>query len=360
MRLDRLKIQGFRNLDSIDLSFDSSTNVHAFVGENGQGKTNLLESIYLCALSKSFRSHKNQDLIGFKKDYYSVVCHLGNLSLEVIGTNFPPQKTLKVNGLKKRAIDFMGHFKAIFFSPDDLAYMAFAPRMRRRYLDVLLSQLHADYLLDLSHYESARRQRNSLLKLIRDEKASVEELSYWDKQLATFGLKILEKRKLILNDLESLAQIHYQAISKRDDHLALIYSTEIKKMDHLEGYLSALSTSYHTDIASGNTQLGPHRDDLSFFLNDVDMRIFASRGEWRSLVLSLKFAEIELLTQENDALPILLLDDVFSELDASRQRYLFDKIGDIQTFVTTTHSSFFEGMLAKPQFFSVEGGMVLG
>jgi len=359
MHLSRLKVDGFRNLVGVDLSFDSSASTHVFVGPNGQGKTNLLESIYLCSLSKSFRSHKNQDLIAFNKDYYTVKCSMDDLELEVIGTRKPSRKVLKVNGLKKTALDFVGQFKTVFFSPDDLALMAFAPRMRRRYLDVLLSQIYPDYLHALSDYESARRQRNYLLKAIRHEGAQLDQLLYWDQQLARLGLKIFKARQAVMKDLEPLAQKHYQAISQQNVALHLSYFSELTGDTDEADYLERIQTLYPSDIAFGKTQLGPHRDDLLFLLNAIDMRLFASRGEWRSLLLSLNFAEIELLEVLSFTAPALLLDDVFSELDEERQHYLFDQMNNIQTFISTTHESFFREAKIDPQIFSVKAGHVL-
>ncbi len=362
MRIKQLEIYGFRNLQKTDISFDTEKNVYIFLGANGQGKTNLLEAIYLSALSKSFRTRTNLDLIAFSLDFCSIKTTFdsksGEMELEVIVTETPNHKTLKINGVKKNAVDFVGNLKAVFFSPDDLAEMAFAPKMRRRYLDILLSLLDHEYLKELMHYQESLKQRNALLKSIRDGNANATELDFWDEKLAEYGLKIIGKRKTLLKQLTKLAEKHYQAISQSKDKLMIAYESEMSGMGDVEKYIEFLSKSRERDILTGTTTHGPHRDDLKFFLSDHDMTHFASRGEWRSLVLALKFAEIELIKERTGEPPILLLDDVFSELDEKRQKYLFKAISDHQTFITTTHKEFVTQEGEAMAVFNVDQGEI--
>lgn len=358
MKIQRIKIKGFRNLKGVDLAFDDGIPIHAFVGSNGQGKTNILEAIYLCSLSKSFRTRTNADLVGFEEDFSSVAIDTSGDKLEVIVTSKPAQKVLKVNGVKKSAPDFIGNLKSVFFSPDDLAYMSFAPKLRRRYLDVVLSQLNQDYLSRLMEYNDACKQRNSLLKAIADGRAHIDELDFWDEKLAQLGTFITEERESLIEQLQGLVSTHYKEISKSDSEIRIVYESEVRGVSPKE-LRELYSEGRRRDLMTCQTRLGPHRDDLKFLLAEKDMTDFASRGEWRSLVLALKFAEIDLIKERTGDDPILLLDDVFSELDAERQKYLFDATGKSQTFITTTHREFLSGLSKPYELYQLQSGKIV-
>ncbi len=352
-----MKIKGFRNLKGIDLNFDDDVPIHAFVGANGQGKTNILEAIYLCSLSKSFRTRVNSDLVGFEEDFSSVKIDTDEEKLEVIITAKPAQKVLKVNGVKKSALDFIGNLKSVFFSPDDLAYMSYAPKLRRRYLDVVLSQLNQGYLVKLMEYNEACKQRNSLLKAIAEQRSDMDELDFWDEKLAQLGAFITGERGKLINELQELVSKHYKEISKSDLEVTIVYESEVRGVGTKE-LRDLYKDGRRRDMMTCQTKLGPHRDDLKFLLGGRDMAFFASRGEWRSLVLALKFAEIDLIKDRTGDNPVLLLDDVFSELDAERQKYLFDATGKSQTFITTTHKEFIMGLPSPHKVYLVESGSV--
>jgi len=361
MRISFIKIKGFRNLKPLELKLDKEKPVFAFFGANGHGKTNLLEAIYLCALSKSFRTRTNLDLINFDEDFCSIECSVDREApkiLEVIVTREPAQKILKVNDVKKSASDFIGLLKAVFFSPDDLSEMAFAPRLRRRYLDVLLSQLDHEYLDNLMKYQETIRNRNALLKKIREGEAKKEELDFWDNQIVEFGLSITQRRADLIVQLQTLLNDLYKSISQTEDDLGINYQSNIGEIKDSQDLLMKLTENIDRDIATGITQLGPHRDDLQFMINGHDMVYFASRGEWRSLVLALKFAEIQLIEEKTGEKPVLLLDDVFSELDEVRQKYLFEAIKNTQTFITTTHKGFLDGLDVDKVVYEVKSGTV--
>ncbi|MBN2087748.1 DNA replication/repair protein RecF [Candidatus Peregrinibacteria bacterium] len=362
MKISHIKIKGFRNLKPLELKIDKDKDVFAFIGSNGHGKTNLLEAIYLCALSKSFRTRTNSDLVNFEVDFCKIECAVDMEDpkiLEIIVTKEPPQKVLKVNGVKRNASDFIGVLKAVFFSPDDLSEMAFAPKLRRRYLDVMLSQLDHEYLNILLRYQEVARQRNALLKKIREKLAKKEELIFWDEQIADFGLSITQKRADLIIQLQDLINTMYKSISQTEDELKIIYQSNIGEFDDKQSFLLKMTQNIDRDIATGTTQLGPHRDDLQFLINGHDMVYFASRGEWRSLVLALKFAEIQLIENKTGEKPILLLDDVFSELDEIRQKYLFEAIKGTQTFITTTHKEFLDGLDVERVVYKVGHGEVI-
>lgn len=357
LRLKSLAIKGFRNLKDLKLTFEASPDLFALVGKNGQGKTNLLEAIYLCNLSKSFRAHENLDLIGFDEDFCRIeaVSEGGEAKLiEVIIEKNPNRKTLKVNGVRQRVTEFIGHLPVVFFSPDDMSMIHQAPSLRRRYLDVLLSQLDSEYLLTLIDYEKAVRHRNTLLKQVREGRGKPHEIDFWDEKVAALGITLVTKRRALVKTLNPLACNHYRGIAHQKDNLVIGYQVSVEP----EKLFETLAAHRERDIATGVTSAGPHRDDLIFMNNDRDMALFASRGEWRSLVLALKFAELELLRERLNTEPILLLDDVFSELDDTRQQYLFSNLKGAQAFVTTTHREFLKPFKNHFVLYQVQDGGV--
>ena len=361
MKLKTLQITGFRNIRKIRLDLDEKSDICALTGPNGHGKTNILEAIFLLAISKSFRTNENMDMIGFDDDFCSLSASFvkdgEDISHELIITKNPPKKTLKINGVIKKASDFIGDLNVVFFSPDDIGMIHLSPNTRRRYLDLLLSQLDRDYLEDSLNYQQAIKQRNSLLKLISDGKANEEELEFWDAKLAEHGLRIINKRKSIVGELNSRSSEIYKKVSGEKDELTIRYETSISAED-TAGYMEKLFAGRKRDIINGSSGLGPHRDDLIFLNNGHDMKSFASRGEWRSLVLTLKFTEIDLLKNKKGYYPILLLDDVFSELDDDRQKILFNMIKNSQTFITTTHKEFLDVVEGEKRILEVTDGSI--
>ncbi len=363
MRVERLKIEGFRNLKKATLDFSPKTPFVAFIGSNGQGKTNVLETLFLLGISKSFRTGEGEEMIGFGQEFFSIkgtVDRDGEPHVaEVILTLNPPKKTLKANGVVKKASEFIGSVGIVFFSPDDLGMIHQAPRLRRRYLDLLLSQLDRDYLENALRYQSALRQRNSLLRQIRGGHAQESELEFWDHELARSGAVLVAKRMGAMSQIGAFSIPYYKVATGTGDELALEYLPSGTAIPTIEALTELFGNNHSRDIAMGSTQSGPHRDDLRFLCNGHDLASFGSRGEWRSLVLTLKFAEIELLRAKNGTSPILLLDDVFSELDDRRQRNLFSSISGCQTFMTTTHREFLNVIQAPIQIFTVESGTIL-
>ena len=362
MRLTSLQITGFRNLKKNKIDFDDNYNSFAFIGANGQGKTNILEAIYISSLSKSFRTRINSDLIDFEQDFCSVKTALlidsEQKDLEFIVTKKPPRKALKINGVVKKSVDFIATLKAVFFSPDDMALISLTPKVRRRYLDILLSQFDTSYLKNLIFYKDVLKQRNALIKRIRDGLSTSSELDFWDDKMADYGIKIIKARVGLLDAIKDLTKKYYQDIAQTKDDIDIKYISTAEGVDSRESLLEYIKMNHGRDIASGSTKIGPHRDDLQFFCNSHDMTFFASRGEWRSLVLALKFTEIDLIKQNTGKSPILLLDDVFSELDEIRQKYLFNAIKNTQTLITTTHKEFLNEVQAPIKIFEVKDGKV--
>ena len=362
MKIKSLTFNGFRNLKKTNLEFDSDAKIFAFVGPNGHGKTNILEAIFLLAISKSFRTNNNWDLMEFNADFCSLNAKVDigdeEFVLDLIATREPPKKTLKINGLQKNATEYIGNFNVVFFSPEDIGMVNLSPSIRRRYLDLLISQFDRNYLMDSVEYKQTIKQRNSLLKQIADGKSNEEELEFWDKKLAEVGLKIIKKRIDVIDEINKYTSNFYKDVSGNRDDLVVKYEPSIAKYDTFK-YLEFLAVNRRRDILSGSTQFGPHRDDLVFLCNGHDMKSFASRGEWRSLVLTLKFAEIELLKEKTGFYPVLLLDDVFSELDEDRQKVLFNILKNTQTFITTTHREFLDVVDGEKKIFEVRDGVIL-
>ncbi len=358
MRVSSIKIKGFRNLKDTELYFSDLVSLHSFLGANGQGKTNFLEAIYLSSFSKSFRTRTATDLICFEEDFLSIKLNTEDVQLELIISSNPSKKVFKVNGVKKSVIDFIGHLKLVFFSPDDLIHLSYTPKLRRRYLDLMLSQLKSDYLIQLMEYNEACKQRNSLLKAIYDGKSKLDELDFWDAKLAQLAFYIIQSRIELIGDLQNLLVEHYQKISQSSDVIELIYKTEFITSS-IQDILKAYETNRKRDLIMGQTTIGPHRDDLQFFINSKDMAFFSSRGEWRSLILALKFSEITLIKKRTGETPILLLDDVFSELDADRQKYLFRACEGVQTFISTTHKEFVDSIPIENELFYLDNGVIV-
>lgn len=360
MRIKSIQLKGFRNLKKTELHFEKP-GLYAFVGPNGHGKTNLLESFFLLAISKSFRTNENLDLMGFKEDFCSMKAVVesqdSESELEMVVTRKPVKRVVKLNGVQKKAADYIGHLKVVFFSPDDVGLIHLSPAFRRRYLDLLISQLDPGYMRKLMEYQQVLKQRNQLLKRIQEGVAHEPELDFWDEKLAALAFFLSEKRREVVGDLSSRASTYYQDISDQQDELRLEYEAKARA-ETMEDYLASYRSSHRRDLILGSTQLGPHRDDLKFFCNDQDMAHFSSRGEGRSLLLTLKFAEVELLKEVYGELPVLLLDDVFSELDDKRQRLLFDLVNATQVFVTTTHEEFLSVVSGEKHILRVKDGEI--
>ena len=334
MKIKQLKLKNYRNYNLLDLEFDSSTNI--FYGDNAQGKTNILESIYLCGTTKSHRGTKDRDLISFGKDESHIEAVIEkkevNYKIDIhLKKNSP--KGIAINKIPiKKASDLFGVINIVFFSPEDLNIIKNGPSERRRFIDLELAQLDKVYLSDLSNYNRIINQRNKLLKDSHDRKELLETLDVWDAQLIYYGNKIIDRRnKFIYQINEIIKKIHSQLTGGKEI-LQLHY--ELSNVDiSLE---QAIFKNRERDIRAKSTSVGPHRDDICFMSGELDIRKFGSQGQQRTAALSLKLSEIELVKKITKDTPILLLDDVLSELDKNRQNYLLDSICDIQTLITCT------------------------
>lgn len=382
MKVKSLKLKNYRNYTILDIEFDSHTNI--LYGDNAQGKTNILEGLYLSGTTKSHRGTKDRDLIqfGFDESHIETV-------VEKKGTVYQIDMHLKKNHPKgiainkvpiRRASELFGIVHFVFFSPEDLNIIKDGPSGRRRFMDLELSQLDKVYLSHLANYNHIVNQRNALLKEASFHKNAIETLDIWDMQLVQYGNEIIERRKkFIIQVNEIISSIHYNLTGGKEK-LFISYESSIGDIP-LE---QALERNRERDLKFKNTSVGPHRDDLIFTIspteksvndnqeedqnrshlqkkeNGIDIRKFGSQGQQRTAALSLKLSEIELVKRQIGDTPILLLDDVLSELDKNRQNYLLDSIHDIQAVITCTGlDEFINHRFSINKIFHIQEGQVI-
>ncbi|MCP8971207.1 DNA replication/repair protein RecF [Ectobacillus ponti] len=344
MYIQELSLQNYRNYAALHLKFEDKVNV--IIGENAQGKTNLMESIYVLAMAKSHRTANDRELIRWDAEYGKIKGSIqkrhGALSMELLLSK--KGKKAKLNHLEQQRLSqYVGEMNVVMFAPEDLNLVKGSPQVRRRFLDMELGQIAPVYLYELSQYQKILVQRNHLLKSMQGNKKDETMLDVFTIQLIEHGVKILQKRFEFLQLLQEWAAPIHSGISRGLEDLRIVYkpsidvseSTDLSKMK--EVYYENFQSIKQREIFRGTTLLGPHRDDLQFFVNDKNVQVFGSQGQQRTTALSLKLAEIELIHAEVQEYPILLLDDVLSELDDYRQSHLLNTIqGKVQTFVTTT------------------------
>lgn len=342
MHIKSVKLINFRNYKGIKVFFNSNLNI--FLGENGEGKTNLLESLYIASSGKSFRTNKDKELINLNKNEAYVGVELVKedtiKTIEIkLDTNKP--KRIKINGIEQDKIsDIFGVLQAVIFSPEDLKIVKEGPSHRRNFLDIEITQIKPIYKSILNDYNRVLAQRNNLLKVIPYDDKKRKLLFVWNKQLIELGTKIMIFRNSFVNRLIPISKEIHKSITQGEEVLDISYisSLNIDEMDKntiMKNFEKILLENENNDIEKGSTSFGPHKDDLEIKINDKDVRMFGSQGQKRTTVLSLKLAEIELIKQETEEYPILLLDDVFSELDINRRRYLVSRFKDIQTIITS-------------------------
>ena len=334
MKIKQLKLKNYRNYDLLELDFDSSINI--LYGDNAQGKTNILESIYMCGTTKSHRGTKDRDMIRFGQEeaHIEAVIDKKGVPFEIdihLKNNSP--KGVAINKMPiRRAIELFGIVNIVFFSPEDLNIIKNGPSERRKFIDLELSQLDKVYLSDLSNYNRIVNQRNKLLKDVYDRKDLMETLDIWDLQLVNYGKKIIDRRNQFIVELNEIVGKVHEQLTGGKEHLQIYYEPSVSSMD----FETNLIKNREKDIKMKSTSVGPHRDDICFIADGLDIRKFGSQGQQRTAALSLKLSEIEIVKKVINDTPILLLDDVLSELDKHRQNYLLDSIRDIQTVITCT------------------------
>ena len=365
MKVKTLILHNYRNYESVRLDF--SPNINIFLGANAQGKTNIIEAVYYGAMGHSHRTNTDVELIRWNEDAAAVKIQYERLDVaNELQFQFSREKRRKIfaNGQAIRHKDLIGLLNAVLFSPEDLFLIKGAPSERRHFLDAEISQASPAYYHELSKYMRIVTQRNTLLKKIRDRQAKPELLDSWDPQLAVSAARVVEKRLAAVKKLNMLANLMHRRISKNAENLSVRYSIqglENVTDDLLSWYNSSLRDFRQTDILRGSTSIGPHRDDLILEVNAINLRTFGSQGQQRTGVLALKLAELEFIKSEQGEYPVLLLDDVMSELDAKRreQLLLFIKQQRIQTIITATDEAYFPSAKIG-RCYQVEAGRIVG
>ena len=336
MFIRKLKLNNFRNYNLLELSLEQG--ICIFVGKNAQGKTNLLESCCLTSMARSHRTSRDRDMIGFDGEharvYVECVERDGVHTVEIVLTH-NERKRIKVNGLPcKRVGDMMGQIKTVVFSPEDLEIIKNGPAVRRRFIDIHLSQIIPAYFYQLTKYMQVLQQRNELLKRMAfgGDEASLE---VFDSLLADAAVPIIKQRQEFIQRLEPMVASLHSSLSGNCENLIIQYAPGCDCDE--EAILKSLKSTRAGDIKRGATYIGPHHDDIAIKLNDTDLRFYGSQGQQRTAALSLKLGQLELMKQDTGESPILLLDDVLSELDPQRQKHLLDRLSGMQTIITTTH-----------------------
>ena len=368
MYLKNLQLHHFRNYADADVEFSPSINV--LIGENAQGKTNLLESIYVLAMTRSHRTNNDKELIEFSQDASQVSGvverQLGPLKLELdIGKR---GKKAKANHIEKaRLSEYLGQLNVILFAPEDLALVKGAPTVRRRFIDMEFGQISPKYLHDLTQYRSILKQRNRYLKQLQTKEADDKDyLDVLSEQLAAVGGAIITQRIKFLSELEKYAQQLHQSITQGRERLTFEYESVVKNADELseieaaQALMDLYTRNQQKEIFQGTTLYGIHRDDVRFLLNGKNVQTYGSQGQQRTTALSVKLAEIDLMKNQTGEYPILLLDDVLSELDGTRQTHLLKTIQDkVQTFLTTPGlSDVARNLIHEPKIFYIQDGKI--
>lgn len=333
MWIKKIELKNFRNYKNQKLELNKNVNV--LYGENAQGKTNIIESIFLCSMGKSFRAKKDKEMIKLDEDSCSVEVEYEKSDREgKIKIEIGNKKNIFVNDIKiKRLSELLGKINIVIFTPDDIEIIKGGPDQRRKFLDIMISQLRPNYIHILSLYQKTIEQRNNYLKQIKEEQKDENLLEIWDEKLAEYAIKICEYRKEFIEKLKPKIEKLHKEITNNKEEIKIEYVTECldKKI-----YLDLLKERRKLDILKGFTTKGVHRDDFVIYINGRQLNVYGSQGQQRTSILTLKLAELNLIYDEIGEYPILLLDDFMSELDKSRRESLVQNIKETQVIITCT------------------------
>ena len=336
MIVESVELKDYRNYEFLDMKFNEHVNI--IYGDNAQGKTNILESIYMCSTSKSHRGSKDREIVRFGEDESHIKLNVLKHDMKYrIDMHLKKNKTkgIAVNGIPiKKAVELFGIINIVFFSPEDLNIIKDGPSERRRFMDMQLSQLDKIYLSNLVNYNKVLNQRNNLLKDIAfaPSEQLMQTLDIWDMQLVKYGSLIIKGRESFIEKINTIISGIHSRLTGGIENIKVSYVPDVDVNDFEE----EVKSSRQKDIKYKATGKGPHKDDLIFLINDNDVRKYGSQGQQRTAALSLKLSEIYLVKKKIKDTPVLLLDDVLSELDSNRQTYLLKSIHDIQTLITCT------------------------
>lgn len=359
MYIKNIVLVNYRNYENLQIVL--GRNVNVFMGDNAQGKTNILESIHYCAFAKSHRTSKDKELINWTKDraYISLLVGKNRLDKKIdINILRDGKKAIKVNNIKVNKIgELFGTFNVVMFSPEDLKVIKEAPSLRRRLLDMELSQINSKYYFNLVQYNKILNERNVLLK---SKKFNSDVLEVYDIQLIEYADYIILKRLEYIDKINFYGQTIHNEITSDKEKIEFKYNCTVNLENFKSNYLKKLKDNMLRDREKGLTSIGPHRDDFNVFINDVDTKIFGSQGQQRTSILTMKFSSLKIIKEITGEYPVLLLDDVLSELDINRRRYILSKINDIQTVITCTGIDDLRDYLDdKAKIFNVSNGQIL-
>lgn len=364
--IKRVNLKNFRNYQTLDIGLGEGVNI--FYGQNAQGKTNIIESIYMASTGKSHRTSKDSELIRWNAEDAKIKIDFqkenDEKSVEIY-LNKNIKKQIKMNGVRLGKIgELIGNLNTVIFSPDHMKIIKEGPVERRRFMDIILSQVKPGYYYNLVQYLKVLEHRNNLLDEARTNSGMLKTIDIWNEQLAEFGTRVIMTRNYFVNKICDMAAETHERISNGKEKLELKYNSSINchfnsDNDIKKSFINALEKSIDLDVKRGVTHKGPHRDDIFFHINGTEVKTYSSQGQQRTTLLSLKISELKYMEAETGEVPILLLDDVFSELDTERQKYLVDFISSIQTIITCTDVEYLEKLkLEGSMVYKVAGGMV--
>lgn len=337
MYIKNLQLKDFRNYEELNIELNNGVNV--FIGDNAQGKTNILESIYYCSLAKSHRTSKDKELVSWDKPEAYIKAYIAKSRLDKkieIKIRRDGKKGININSIKISKIsELIGIFNAVLFSPEDLKIVKESPVYRRKFIDMEISKLNSKYYHNLVQYNKALNERNTTLKKWGVNLENVIEV--YDTQLAKYGSYIIKERVKYIEMLNKKGKLIHNEITSGNEDIEFAYMTNLKDIGNIEQELKeTLDKNIKHDFEKKITSYGPHRDDFSIRINGIDTRNYGSQGQQRTAVLTIKFSSLEIIKDETGEYPVLLLDDVLSELDLNRQKYILNSIKNVQTIVTCT------------------------
>ena len=331
MYINKIKLQNFRNYNEQEIILNKSINV--FYGDNAQGKTNILEAIFLCTFGKSFRTNKEKELIKLGKDNANVIIEYEKKDRDgKISISISDKKQILVNGIKiKKLSELLGNINIVIFTPDDINILKGGPALRRRFLDMMIGQLKANYVYTLNKYIKTLEQRNKYLRQIKEENKPENLLDIWDEKLIEYADIIYKYRKEFIDKIKKKINIIHKKITDEKEEINIQY---ISNCESKEVYSELLKQRRKLDIIKGFTTKGIHRDDFEIYINNKELSIYGSQGQNRTAILSLKLSELQVIYDEIEEEPILLLDDFMSELDINRRKNFLNNINNTQVIIT--------------------------
>ena len=331
MYINKIKLQNFRNYNEQEINLNKSINV--FYGDNAQGKTNILEAIFLCTFGKSFRTNKEKELIKLGKDNANVIIEYEKKDRDgKISISISDKKQILVNGIKiKKLSELLGNINIVIFTPDDINILKGGPALRRRFLDMMIGQLKPNYVYILNMYIKTLEQRNNYLRQIKEENKPENLLDIWDEKLIEYADIIYKYRKEFIDKIKKKINIIHKKITDEKEEINIQY---ISNCESKEVYSELLKQRRKLDIIKGFTTKGIHRDDFEIYINNKELSIYGSQGKNRTAILSLKLSELQVIYDEIEEEPILLLDDFMSELDINRRKNFLNNINNTQVIIT--------------------------